>query len=125
MDALPFCRATLYGVRCPQGPYFINTKRYPLEPRSIGEAIRKRRLDLNLRQVDAAKAIGCNEMSIVNWEMGHTRPSRRKHSAIRTFLGPSAKEWQVWFEGGFELSCPRPFLISKGDSLEVRPGKLR
>ena len=97
MDALPFCRATLYGVRCPQGPYYINIKRYPLQPRSIGEAIRKRRLDLNLRQVDAAKSIGCNEMTIVNWENGHTRPRPKKHAAIRTFLGPLAKEWLVWF----------------------------
>ena len=92
MDALPFCRATLYGIRCPQGPHYINVKRYPLQPRSIGEAIRKRRLDLNLRQVDAAKSIGCNEMTIVNWEKGHTRPRRKKYSAIRTFLGPLAKE---------------------------------
>ena len=33
MDALPFCRATLYGVRCPQGPYYITVKRYPVQPR--------------------------------------------------------------------------------------------
>ena len=97
MDALPFCRATLYGVRCPHGLYFINIKRYPLEPRSIGEAIRKRRLDLNFRQVDAAKSIGCNEMTIVNWEKGHTRPRRKKYSAISAFLGPLAKEWRVLF----------------------------
>jgi DNA-binding XRE family transcriptional regulator len=97
MDALSFCQATLYEVRCPQGPYYINIKRYPLEPRSISEAIRKRRLDLNLRQVDAAKGIGCNEMTIVNWEKGHTRPRRKKYSAIRTFLGALPKEWLVWF----------------------------
>ena len=97
MDALPFCRATLFGVRCPQGPHYIKFKRYPLHQKSIGEAIRKRRLDLNLRQVDAAKSIGCNEMTIVNWEKGHTCPRRRKHSAIRTFLGPLANERLVWF----------------------------
>ncbi len=66
-----------------------------MQPRSIGEAIRKRRLDLNLRQVDTAKSIGCNEMTIVNWEKGHTCPRRKKYSAIRAFLGPLAKEWLV------------------------------
>src|SRR5450432_3624650 len=96
MDALPFCRATLVGVRCPNGPYFIAVKGYPIRPTTVGEAIRKRRLDLNLRQVDAAMSIGCNEMTIVNWEKGHTRPRPKKYSAIRTFLGPLAKEWLVW-----------------------------
>jgi len=85
-DVLPFCRATPYGIRCPHGSHYIKVKGYPLQP-GIGEAIRKRRLDLNLRQVDAAKSIGCNEMTIVNWEKGHTRPRPKKYSAIRTFLG--------------------------------------
>ena len=67
MDALPFYRATLLGVRGPKGPHYLNVKGYPAEPRSIGEVIRKRRLDLNLRQVDAAKSIGCNEMAFPNY----------------------------------------------------------
>jgi hypothetical protein len=33
----------------------------------IGEVIRKRRLDLGLRQIDVAKFIACNEMTVVNW----------------------------------------------------------
>jgi DNA-binding XRE family transcriptional regulator len=97
MDALPFCRATLLGMRCPKGPYFIKAKGYPTQPTTMGEAIRKRRLDLGLRQTDVANSIGCDEMTIVNWEKGHTRPRRTKYSSIRTFLGPLPKEWLVWF----------------------------
>jgi len=79
-------------------PHYIRVKGYSTEPRSIGEAIRKRRLDLNLRQVDAAKSIGCNEMTIVNWEKGHTVPRRKRYFAIRAFLGPMAREWLGLFE---------------------------
>lgn len=58
-DALPFCKATLQGKRCPHGPHFIRVKGYPTSPSTLGEAILKRRLDSNLRQVDAAEIIGC------------------------------------------------------------------
>jgi DNA-binding XRE family transcriptional regulator len=86
MDALPFCRATLHRVRCRIGPYFTIVKGYPAKPRSIGEAIRKRRLDLGLRQIDVARIIGCNQMSIVNWEKGHTQPRINKMAGVERFL---------------------------------------
>src|SRR4051794_38325012 len=38
------------------------------------------RLDLRLRQIDVAKVIGCDEMSVANWEKGHTTP-RINHMA--------------------------------------------
>ena len=92
MDALPFCRATLHGVRCPIGPYLAKVKGYPAKPRTIGEAIRKRRLDLGLRQIDVAKIINCDQMSVVNWEKGHTHPRINKLAGVERFLndGPSA-----------------------------------
>jgi DNA-binding XRE family transcriptional regulator len=86
MDALPFCRATLRGVRCPIGPYFTKVKGYPSKPRTIGEAIRKRRLDLGLLQIDVAKIIGCNQMTVLNWEKGHTQPQINKMAGVERFL---------------------------------------
>ena len=91
MDALPFCWATTHRVRCPIGPYFTEKTGYPATPRTIGERIRKHRLDLGLRQIDAAKAIGCNEMSIVNWEKGHTQPRSSHLPGVMKFLGLSAE----------------------------------
>ena len=67
MDALPFCKVTLRRLRCPWGPYSTEKKGYPATPKTMGEEIRKRRLDLNLRQIDAARIIGCDEMTVVNW----------------------------------------------------------
>src|SRR5207244_11008985 len=81
-----FCRATLRGVRCPIGPYLVRVNGYPAKPRTIGEAIHKRRLDLGLRQVEVAEIIGCNELTIVNWEKGHTKPRINKMAAVARFL---------------------------------------
>ncbi|MDR3404162.1 MAG: hypothetical protein P4L99_16815 [Chthoniobacter sp.] len=33
---------------------------------------RKRRHDLAVRQADVAEIIGCNTMTVVNWEKSHT-----------------------------------------------------
>src|SRR5579864_5880421 len=87
MGSLPFCRATLRGVRCSHGPYFTEKKGYPANPKTIGEMIRKRRLDLGLRQVDVAKIVGCDEMTIVNWEKGHFTPRVNHMAGVTKFLG--------------------------------------
>ena len=49
--------------------------------------IRKRRLDLNLRQIDAARLIGCDEISVVNWERGHAQPAICYLTGIVGFMG--------------------------------------
>jgi transcriptional regulator with XRE-family HTH domain len=87
MDALPFCEATLRTMRCPYGPYFAQVKGYPANPKTIGEAIRKRRLDLGLRQIDVAGIIDCDELTIVHWEKGHRIPRINHMTGIVRFLG--------------------------------------
>lgn len=86
-DSLPFCKVTIRRVRCAQGPYFTETKSYPASPKTIGEMIRKRRLDLGLLQREAAKRIGCDQMTMVNWERGHTTPQVAHMAQIVAFLG--------------------------------------
>ena len=50
--------------------------------------IRKRRLDLGLRQREVAKIIGCDTMTVVNWEKSHTAMPRISHMAgVVQFLG--------------------------------------
>ncbi len=84
---MPFCWATLRRVRCPIGPYFTEKNGYPTSPKTIGEMIRKRRLDLGLRQAEAAKTIGCDKMTVVNWEKGHRAPRINHLSGVVKFLG--------------------------------------
>jgi transcriptional regulator with XRE-family HTH domain len=87
MGSLPFCRVTAHRVRCPHGPYFKAVTGYPENPKTIGEKIRKRRLDLGLRQIEAARMIGCDKMSIVNWERGHSVPRINRMAGVTRFLG--------------------------------------
>ena len=50
--------------------------------------IRKRRLDLGLRQKDVAEIVGCDTMTVVNWEKSHTAFPRINHMAgLVKFLG--------------------------------------
>lgn len=57
-------------------------------PKTIGEETRKRRLDRGIRQIDMAKIIGCDDMSVVNWEKSHT-PPRINH------MGEVVNSWAI------------------------------
>ena len=71
---------------------------YPVDPQTIGEHIRKKRMDLGLWQKDVAKMIGTNTSTITNWELGHAEPLIRYIPAIIGFLG------YIPFEIGDSLS---------------------
>ncbi len=59
---------------------------YPVELRSIGDHIRKRRLDLGLMQIEVAAQIGVTENTVWNWEHG-TEPELVHVPAVLAFLG--------------------------------------
>ena len=80
--ALPFCHARLTGSR-PLDPA------YPRELRTIGDHIRKRRLDLGLLQREAAEDIGVTQWTLRNWELGWSTPAIRCLPEIIRFLGYS------------------------------------
>jgi DNA-binding transcriptional regulator YiaG len=68
MDSLPICKIAL-KVKKP------SNKPYPKELNTIGDQIKKKRLDLNLRQVDLAKLLGVTEDTIRNWEKNRSIPN--------------------------------------------------
>jgi transcriptional regulator with XRE-family HTH domain len=76
---LPFCHVTLRGRKPRAG--------YPEEPSTIGEHLKKRRLDLGLRQRDVAEQLGVNFKTYENWEQGRYEPEDRFFPAIVRFLG--------------------------------------
>jgi DNA-binding XRE family transcriptional regulator len=66
----------------------VITLRVSLYPnRTLGERIKKWRLEYGLFQKDLAKMIGVNEMTIVNWEKGRTKPTRKNLKRLRAILG--------------------------------------
>jgi DNA-binding transcriptional regulator YiaG len=65
----------------------VITLRLPLyHDRTLGECIKKCRLDHGLFLVDLAKRIGVDEMTIVNWEKGRTKPTQRNLEKIRAIM---------------------------------------
>lgn len=60
---------------------------YPVHPQSLGEHLRKRRLDLALFQAQVANQLGVDETTIANWEKARTYPSLRQLPKLFTFLG--------------------------------------
>src|SRR5665213_1441181 len=55
-------------------------------PQTLGEKIKKRRIELCMFQREAAAKIGISSTSLSNWECGITDPSRRMAKSIQKFL---------------------------------------
>jgi transcriptional regulator with XRE-family HTH domain len=55
--------------------------------RTLGERIKKWRLEQGLIQKDLAKLIGVDEMTIVNWEKGRTKPIKQNIEKLEKILG--------------------------------------
>ncbi len=78
--ALPICCLSLVARKpAPDG--------YPEHPETVGEHIRKRRMDLGLFQRQAAAEINVNKATIWNWEHNESSPAIRHWPAVLAFLG--------------------------------------
>jgi len=55
--------------------------------RTVGDHLRKRRLDLGLRQRDVAEQVGVNKDTVRNWEIGRAAPALRQWPRIIRLLG--------------------------------------
>jgi DNA-binding XRE family transcriptional regulator len=60
---------------------------YPENPVSIGDHIRKKRMELKLLQKDVAKICGVTEDCITNWEKNRSVPQIQFFPNIISFLG--------------------------------------
>lgn len=85
IPALPFCGRHLRAPK-PIDPA------YPTELLSLGDHVRKRRLDLGLLQREVAQQIGVDATTVFHWETGVTTPRLRIVPGVIRFLGydPSA-----------------------------------
>jgi transcriptional regulator with XRE-family HTH domain len=61
-------------------------KTYPKQINTLGNQLRKRRLDLGLLQREVAERIGVDETTIHNWERQRTLPEIRFIAPIIEFL---------------------------------------
>jgi DNA-binding XRE family transcriptional regulator len=60
---------------------------YPEEPQTLGEHLKRRRLDLGLRQKEASERLGVTKNSYENWEHDKHEPEFRYWPEIIVFLG--------------------------------------
>ncbi|RKX28431.1 MAG: hypothetical protein DRP71_17400 [Verrucomicrobia bacterium] len=82
MAAFPFCQSNLEIPRT-----YLFPKGYPATPNTLGEHIRKRRMDLGLTQAQVARLIGVTLMTVYGWERGRFTPATRHLPGVLRFLG--------------------------------------
>jgi transcriptional regulator with XRE-family HTH domain len=80
IPALPFCSVKLTAKKP------INSA-YPKTLTTLGDHIRKRRLDLGLLQKEVALTLGVTESAITNWELNRVTPYFTYLPRIIVFLG--------------------------------------
>ena len=80
MPVLPFCQLTLKGQKRPE-------KGYPTDPKTLGEHLKKRRIDLKLLQKGVAVQLGTHHQTLAFWEAGRFNPAPKYLPKIYSFLG--------------------------------------
>src|SRR5262245_32783882 len=75
--AFPFCTVRF---RLPKPPY-------PEALRTIGDHLRKRRLDLCLRQREVAELVGAKRQTLAGWETQGLRPASDLLPRVLEFVG--------------------------------------
>jgi transcriptional regulator with XRE-family HTH domain len=63
------------------------TQTAAIHPKTIGEHLKRRRLELHLMQVEVGRRLGVHRGSVQNWERGVGQPGIRQLPAIIEFLG--------------------------------------
>ena len=77
---MPFCHVMLKAKR-PQ------SSKYPQQLSTLGDRIRRRRLDLGLFQKQVAEQVGVDEETIFRWESNESGPQIQFIPAIIKLLG--------------------------------------
>ncbi|MBI1805492.1 MAG: helix-turn-helix transcriptional regulator [Ignavibacteria bacterium] len=62
-------------------------KAYPRDVRTLGDHIRKRRLDLGIHQKDVAALVNATTSTVTNWEKGRSSPRLYLLPKVFEFLG--------------------------------------
>lgn len=87
MDTLPIFRALIQAKLSCLGPHEKKVKGYPQMPQSLGDHLRRRRLDLGVTQEQAGARFGISFAAYNGWEGGRVSPGIGKWPKIINFLG--------------------------------------
>lgn len=84
---LPFCDRTISASRASYLPSHNRGIPIAKQPKTIGEHLRRRRLELHLHQSQAAQSLNVSTVSLSRWERDHTYPTWDYHERIIDYLG--------------------------------------
>jgi len=84
---LPFCYLTLKVLLKSYPRLWKCTQVVTDKPETIGDHLKRRRLELHLFQIDLAKLFGVDVMTIGNWEHNTYPPAKRFVERIIEWLG--------------------------------------
>ena len=65
--------------------------KYPKDPKTLGERIRKARMDRHMMVKELAARIGVVPETVINWEKRNLKPTQRHLELLRTVLGLDAE----------------------------------
>src|SRR5580704_14810645 len=83
---LSLCPVQISHQFRPKPRYWKSSQHIPIVPQTLGEKIKKHRLELGLFQRDAAAKIGISSATLSNWERGVITPERRMRKKMQDFL---------------------------------------
>ena len=80
---------TIHHPRSTDSLQFWQLRRYPAHPKTSGEHLRKKRIDLSLSMTQIAQSLklGVSDATIEKWEKDISRPSEPYRTRIVEFLG--------------------------------------
>ncbi len=84
---LPFCDR---AICVPRAKYLPSKNRgipVPKEPKTIGEYLRRRRLELGILQAEAARRLGVNTVTLSRWECDKVCPTWPHQPRVTAYLG--------------------------------------
>jgi DNA-binding transcriptional regulator YiaG len=97
------CVANLPLRLCGSRPRVV-PRGYPHEPRTLGEQIHQRRMDLGLTQRTLAERLGCCYQSVARWERDKGKPGPKRWPALEAVLGPGLVPVEVGTAGGIRTA---------------------
>ena len=76
-----------YGI-----PEFVNlhllaNPTYPRNPKTFGQELRKKRMDLGLQTKELARLVRVTSDTIMNWELSNVKPTCKNLTIIKRLLG--------------------------------------
>jgi len=80
---------TIHHHRSTISLHFRQLRRYPTNPKTLGEHLRKKRIDLSLSMTQLSKflELGVADTTIEKWEKNVSKPTEPYRSKLIKFLG--------------------------------------